>query len=137
MHPTEQTTESALPPSVDAAQLARAVRFALVGLVVGLSYFSIMASMSIGLFNALFNDMLNGRPLPRVTEFILQTRGLFMASSMLVPGVAVGTLFSRKVVQSIYLLGALGFFTIGQSILIFQCLILPLTSMTMHMSSVQ
>jgi hypothetical protein len=133
MNPVEQNSE---PSSMNVADLARAVRFALAALVVGLSYFSISGSLGIQGFGAIYNDMLNGRPLPMFTEFILRARPLFVASSVFVPVAAVALLFSRRLIPCIYIIGVLGLLSLGQIVALYYWLMLPLFDIISSMSAV-
>ena len=120
-------TESPLPPdTIDIQQLARAIRFALVSLVLGLSYFSLRASLSIGGFEQIFKDMLGGGHLPTITSFIVQAREVFLGISMLVPILAIGSLFDPRVVRSFYLIGGLGMLTVVQFVVLYHGLSAPL-----------
>src|SRR5262245_40173602 len=102
MNETEQ-----IPPqdAIDSRKLACAIRFALVALVLGLSYFSLRSSLSIASFRQMFADMLGNKPLPALTVFVLAARPWFMAVSILVPIMAIATLFLRSVISSFYVLG--------------------------------
>ena len=123
------------PDALDVRQIARAIRFALVAIVLGLSYLSIRSSLSIGNFELIFRDMLGGKPLPRLTQFVLSARPLFVAVSILVPLVAVATLFLRGVTASFYIIGVLVFVTVVQCITIYHGLLAPLTQIISAMSS--
>ena len=120
--------------AIDVRQLARAIRFALVAIVLGLSYLSLRSSLSIGSFELIFRDMLGGKPLPALTQFVLSARPLFVAVSVLVPIAALATLFLRSVIGSFYLIGALGFVTIAQFITLYHGLSAPLTQIISAMS---
>lgn len=102
--------------ALDVRQLARAICFAFVAHVLGLSYLSWRSSLSIGGFSQIFADMLGGHPLPALTRFILGAAPLFVAVSMLVPILAIATLFLRGVLTSFYIIGVLGLVTIAQFI---------------------
>lgn len=125
------------PPqdAIDVRRLAHAIRFALVAIVLGLSYLSIRSSLSIGGFSVIFADMLDGRPLPALTRFVLGAAPLFVGVSVLVPIVAVATLFLRGVVRSFYIIGVLGFVTIAQFITLYHGLSAPLTQIISAMGS--
>jgi hypothetical protein len=123
------------PDAIDVRQLAKAIRFALVGIVLGLSYLSIRGSLSIGSFAMIFTDMLNGRPLPVLTRFVIAAGPLFVAVSFLVPVAAVATLFLRGVVRSFYVIGTLGFITIVQFIMLYHGLSAPLGQIISAMGS--
>lgn len=109
-----------IPPQevINVWQLARAIRFALVVIVLGLSYLSFRSSFAIDGFSQIFTDMLSGRPLPRLTVIVIGARSLFVAVSILVPLAALGTLFLRNLVRSFYFIGALGLVTLVQFIIL-------------------
>ena len=90
MNETDSTTPN---EAVDALQLARAVRFALVSILLGFSYLSIRGCQSFSGFEQIYKDMLNGRPLPTLTRFVLGAAPLYVATSILVPLLAISTLF--------------------------------------------
>ena len=121
--------------AIDVRQLARAIRFALVSIVLGLSYLSLRSSLSIESFSQIFADMLGGKPLPALTQFVLGARPLFVAVSILVPIVAVATLFLRGIVGSFYIIGVLGFITIAQFITLYHGLSAPLSQIISGMNS--
>jgi hypothetical protein len=131
MNEAEQTPQ---PDALDVGQIARAIRFALVAIVLGLSYLSIRSSLSIGNFELIFRDMLGGKPLPGLTQFVLSARPLFVAVSILVPLVAVATLFLRGVIASFYIIGVLVCVTVVQCITIYHGLLAPLTQIIRGMS---
>jgi hypothetical protein len=120
--------------AIDVRQLAHAIRFALVAIVLGLSDLSIRSSLRIGSFELIFRDMLGGKPLPAGTQFVLSARPLFLGVSILVPIVAVATLLLRHLVSSFYVIGALGFITIAQFITLYHGLSAPLTQIISAMS---
>ena len=130
--------EAAQHPSqdaIDVRQLAKAIRFALVGIVLGLSYFAIRGSLSIDSFAIIFADMLGGRPIPALTRFVIGAAPLFVAVSFLVPVATVATLFLRGVVRSFYVIGALGLVTIVHFILLYHGLSAPLGQIISAMGS--
>ena len=126
-----------IPPeeTIDVAQLARAIRFAFVALVGSISYFSIRTSLTIPAFRAIFSDMLNGKPLPLITEWVLSTAPMFAAFSIVVPIVAIATLFSRNFVRSFYILGGLAIFSVIQFVIVYQAMSLPLVEIIKSMGT--
>jgi hypothetical protein len=94
-------------PTLDVVKLARAIRFSLVAIVIGLSYFPIRISLNIHAFEQIFTDMLGGKPLPALTLFVLKARAGFIVVSFCVPLIALATLFFRNVLSSFYILGVL------------------------------
>ena len=117
------------PPqeTIDILKLGRAIRFALVAIVLALSYVSLRSSLSIGSFSRLFAEMLGGRPLPALTLLVLNAGPVFVAVSVFVPVAALATLFLRSLIESFYIIGALGFVSIAQCIIIYQALAGPLS----------
>ena len=120
---------------IDVRRLACAIRFALVAIVLGLSYLSLRSSLSIAGFQQIFADMLGGKPLPTLTQFVLSAQPVLVAVSVLVPVVAIATLFMRAVIRSFYIIGALGFVTIAQFIMLYHGLSAPLTQIISAMGA--
>ena len=123
MNPAEPP---ALPEAIDVRELALAIRFVLVSVVLVLSLLSLGASLSIERFGQIFNDMLNGRPLPILTVLVLRARLIFVALGVLVPVAAVATVFLRNVIRSFYLLGTLAFVAMVQLITVYYGMSAPL-----------
>jgi hypothetical protein len=113
--------------TIDIRQLARAIRFALVAIVAAFSYLSVRSSLSIASFAQIYVEMLGPRPLPTLTQFILDARLLFVSVSILVPIAAVATLFLRRVVGSFYILGVLSIVTVAQFVTLYHGLSEPIT----------
>ena len=114
------------PPLPDVAQLGRAIRFAFVCFIAVLSYFTIRATLAVPAFEGIFRDMLNGKPLPPLTVFVIRAHYELVAMSLAVPVVAIGTMFSRRLVLSFYLLGGLCLLTLAQFLVMYQGLSAPL-----------
>jgi hypothetical protein len=123
------------PNGIDVLKLARAIRFALVSIVLGLSYLSLRSSLSIGPFERIFHDMLGGKPLPFITQVVIYARPLIVAVSVLVPIITFATLFFRNLIASFYTIGILGFVTIVQFIMCYCGLIAPLTAVIKAMGA--
>ena len=70
-----------------------------------LSYFALRLSLSMGSFKQIFADMLEGKPLPAVSSFVLQARFLLVALSASIPIAAISTLFWSNLRNSFLLLG--------------------------------
>jgi hypothetical protein len=94
--------------------LARAIRFALAALVLGIAYPNIHCAFGIGRFEMIYNDMLAGKPLPGVTIFILHYRWFFAGLSVLVPIVALASVFARNAARATYWSGVAVFMAFGQ-----------------------
>jgi len=116
------------------AELARAVRFVFVVPVLGFSYLAIRSSLSIASFEAMFKDMLGGKPLPALTTLVLELRWLFVAVALLVPALAIGCLFLRRVVWSLYLLGGLALVPLAETCVLYQALSAPLLQIVAALS---
>ncbi len=111
--------------SIDVRQLANAIRFAVFAIVFGLSCLGLRISQSINDFARFYQDMLGGKPLPLVTEYVLSSQSLFIAVSLIIATIAMATLFFRRVVVSLYVLGGLGFVAAAESVLLHATLTLP------------
>jgi hypothetical protein len=122
MEKRSQVSDSSEPRLM---QMGRAIRFSIVGIVVGFSLLSLRASLSINRFRELFKEMLNGRPLPELSLLVVNNNTLFFLLSVAVPLTAIGMLFSRNLVRSFYILGFLGFFTFFEFLILYQALSLP------------
>ena len=107
-------------------RLARAFRCTLVVIVLGVSSISFHATLSIWGFDRIFADMLGGRPLPMLTILVLKARLLFVAVAVLVPIVAVATLFMRGIIGSFYIIAVLMFVTVAELITIYCAMGAPL-----------
>lgn len=116
----------------DGQGFARAVRVVLVVIVLGLSYFSVRLSWSIGVFERLFVEVLNGRPLPVVTAWVLEGRFILMATSVLAPVLAILTLFLGNLAVSFRLIAILALVVVGQLIFEYAALWLPLSQILAH-----
>ncbi len=79
--------------------------------------------------------MLGGRPLPVITVFILNAEAAFVTVSVLVPIIAMGTLFLRGLVCSFYIIGGLGLVTIVQFITLYEGLSAPFSTIVSAMGS--
>jgi len=114
------------PPAIDLAALARAIRFALVCILLGLCYINVRSALSINAFISIFEDMLNGKPLPSITMFVIQFRILFASLSVILPFCAILILFSSQVIRSFYALGLLALITLVEFATLYYALLSPL-----------
>jgi hypothetical protein len=113
-----------LSPEID--RVARAIRFALVCVLLVLSYFSIRGSLVISEFKRIFADMLDGSRLSPVTSLVIASRWVFLTASVVVPVGALITLRDRHVLRSFYVIGTLALITLVQIALLYQALCAPL-----------
>ena len=120
---------------LDVRQLACAVRFALVAIVLSFSYLSVRSSLNIPKFEQLTKDMMGGHPLPTLTVFIFEHHLLFIALSMLVPTISLAMLFSRRIVASFYIMGILSVATVAQFILLYTGLSAPVMHIISSLSA--
>ena len=112
--------------SPEVARLGRAIRFAFVSFVVALSYLSIRASLAIPAFEQIFRDMLGGKSLPANTVLVIKFQSVLLVGSLLMPLVALGTLFSKRLIGSFYLLGGLCALVFFQFLILYHALSSPL-----------
>jgi len=114
------------PPAFDIVQFANATRFALVSIVFCLSYFDVSSSLSIGNFERIFHDMIGGKPLPGITQWIIHFRLLILLISLLIPITALATLFLSNLARAVTILGWLVIISFVQCLTIYQGLVAPL-----------
>jgi len=105
--------------ALDLARLARAVRFAMVTFILGLSYVCIRATLGVDVAADLFRDLVMAGDPPPLMQFILSIRPALVAISIAVPLLAVATLFSPRLVASFYLIGMLALVVVAQILVIF------------------
>ncbi len=87
------------------SRVSRAVRFALAALVLGMSYPNIHCAFGIPKFQQIYQDMLMGKPLPQVTEFVVRFQIVFEALSILLPVLALGSVAARGTTRPLYVVG--------------------------------
>ena len=114
-------------------RLARSIRFAFVSIVLGLAYLNIRSSLSIFAFRQIFRDMLNGKTLPVLTEFVFSSGTVLIVLSLLIPLFAIGTLFSNRLILSFYFLGVLSLLIMVQFITLFYAFSGPLSQIASSM----
>jgi hypothetical protein len=112
-------------PLIDTAALARAIRFALVCILLGLCYINLHCALNINAFISIFKDMLNGKPLPAITVFVIQSRILLTSLSVILPFCAFLTLFSSQLIRSFYALGLLALLTLIELVTVYSALGVP------------
>jgi hypothetical protein len=112
--------------AVDVRKLAKAVRTVVFGAVIGFSLFNVGIVRSIRGFEMIFNDMLGGKPLPFLTQLVIEGRLVCLAIAGIIPALALGALLSRRVVPAIYVLSALGLIAILEAAIVFLSLFAPL-----------
>ena len=100
--------QSSIP--LEVARLGRAIRFSMVCLVVGLSYFTIRVSFDI----VVIQRLLAVKPVSVLTDTVFIIRPWLVICSLFTPLLAIATLFSRRLVTSFYVLGVLALLTILQ-----------------------
>jgi hypothetical protein len=121
------------PPAFDIVRFASATRFALVSIVFCLSYFGLSSSLAIGNFEQIFHDMLGGKPLPVVTQWLLHLRLLILLVSVLVPITALATLFLSNIARAVTILGWLVIISFVDCLSIYQGLAAPLIEIIRQM----
>jgi len=120
-------SEEEIPRNAMETQRAlQGIKFALVSIIVGLSYIDCRASLAISSFRQIFADLLDGKVLPPVASFVFPLRSIFLVISCLIPAVAICTIFMRPKSRIFYLLGALTLAAVLAAILLFTALWSPL-----------
>jgi hypothetical protein len=80
----------------DFRSLASGVRAIALVFTLILSYFNVRLAFQINLFGVIFSDMLGGKPLPVITDMVLQGRTILIILSLLVPICAVVVVFRLR-----------------------------------------
>jgi hypothetical protein len=121
------------PP--DLIAITKAIRFAIVCVVLGISYFNIRSALSLDKFAQIFADMFGpAKPLPALTELVLRSPMAVLALSALIPALAVSTLLSRGLVRPFYALGALTLASLAFLVVLFHALSAPLNQIVTGMT---
>jgi hypothetical protein len=122
MTPSDHLNDKIQPASAD-----RAIRigFCVIGFI--FSYFAVRLSLSIGGFGSIFADMLGGKPLPHLTQFVLQTGSIWVTSSLLLAVIPFGLAFVvRRTSYALYAIAGCIGLQILQAIIIWTALSAPL-----------
>jgi hypothetical protein len=94
-------------PNADSLRTVRALRFALMAVILGVSYPNIRLALAIGACSQVYRDMLGNRPIAVEATFTIHARLVFIALSFAIPLVAIASQFIRSLSKSIYLVGVL------------------------------
>lgn len=117
-----------VPPEL--MRIGRATRFAIVCVVVGVSWLAIRSCLGIPKFRHIFSDMLGeNERLPAITMLVIRGQSVLLALSYCIPAVAVGLLFMRDVARSLYCLGILILISIVTSAVVIFATYLPLMTL--------
>ena len=120
--------------AIDHSEFAGSIRFALVCIVLGLSYFPIRASLNIPSLMRLMMDMLGSESqLPAITQFVFKFQHSFVAISFALPAFCVGLLFIRNVPLAVKLIGVIALVTIVTGIILHQATWAPVTEILRRM----
>jgi hypothetical protein len=118
---------------IDFLKLAKAIRFALVAIVLTLAYINLRCCFGIRGFESIFNDMLSGAALPGLTLFVLSWPWLFLGLAVVIPVAAFCTLFSRRIIGSFYLIGCLAIVGIAEAVIVYIAMWSPLIEIIKRM----
>jgi hypothetical protein len=127
--PETQTANVATGPS-EISIVLHALRFALVSVVLFLSYFPLRLILWIPAFRRIMADMLEGSALPAVSKFAFGNEKLLLFLSLLLPAAALATLFWKNIRKSFYTLALITFLALIHFAVLFESLWSPLTRLT-------
>jgi len=113
------------------------LRFASVAIVLGFSYLNVRQALAIVSFERVYHDMLSGRPLPDESRFIISNRSALIALSCVLPALALGCFFLRRLSLSIYMVGSVIICLFAQLFFTSNALMLPLSSIVANMQNPQ
>ena len=122
----------------DFMRVARATRFAMVCIVLGLSLISFRISQGIPFFELLFKAI-PGRDLsnmPLLTVYILKGRTLLLVLSLCLSAACIATFLIRDITCSLYCLGIIALIALGNCLFIYNALALPLSELIPVLPSV-
>lgn len=123
------------PPSpADLAAVIRAIQFAMISVVLVVSYFNIHESFSIPKFQAIYHDMLGDEALPVITVWVINCSSILLLLSIALPVIGIGTLFMRNLPNSFHTLGGVLVLATLQAIFLFHALSAPLLEIVRKMS---
>jgi hypothetical protein len=118
---------------IDVRRLANAVRLFAFAIVMGLSLFNFTIVRSISRFETMFGDMLGGKPLPLVTQLVIEGKLVLLLVAGLFPAFALWALLSPRVVPAIYALGIAALIALLEAGVVFLVLFLPLVEIMKQM----
>ncbi len=130
MNNPEQIDLKIAPVSAD-----RAIRIGFCAVSLIFSYFATRLSFSIGSFGAIFADMLGGKPLPYLTQIVLESAIIWIAFSLLFAAIPfVCALFVSRTSLAIYGIAAATTLQVVQAIFLWSALTAPLFSIMSGMT---
>ena len=125
--------QDALKISPFSADRAIRIGFCVVSLI--FSYFATRLSLSIGGFGAIFADMLGGKPLPYLTQIVLQSSTIWVILSFLLAAIPFAfALFVPRTSHAIYGIAAATTIQVIQTIFLWTALTAPLFSIVSGMT---
>lgn len=121
------TEQNQSAQSAELHKAIKAVRFALVLVLVAASYPAVRLSLGISKFRMIFADMLGeGAQLPTITRGVIASEPVLIALSVAIPLVGIALLFVRNVTRSLYVLGGLFLLLVPTCIVVSTALFMPL-----------
>lgn len=105
--------------------ITKALRFALVAIVLGISYLNVRLAFSIPWFQNIYHDMLGNKPLPPETAFVVQAHSGLVVLSFALPLFAVLSLFLCRRSVSIYIVGIVIIAVVGQLVFTWHAVAVP------------
>ena len=101
----------------------------------GTAGFGLYECSGIASSEILFRETLGGKPLPLMTQWVLQYRAGFVMAAMFVPGAALATFALRERRQAMGALAAVILFGMLHALFVCGALMLPLIEITKQMGS--
>jgi len=105
--------------------ITRALRFALVAIVLGISYLNVRLAFSIPWFQNIYHDMLGNKPLPPETAFVVQAHSGLVLLSLALPLLSVLSLFLCRRSVSIYIVGIVIIAVVAQVVFTWHAVAVP------------
>lgn len=117
--------------------IARALRYSWIALVLGISYLNVRLSFSISWFQSIYHDMLGNKPLPPETAFVIQARYFLIVLSFALPLLAMYSLLLRRTSISINIIGIVVLFVVVQVVFTWHAVAIPFFMIIAAMASGQ
>lgn len=122
--------------TIQPASADRAIRVGFCVFSLIFSYFAVRLSLSMGGFEAIFADMLGGKPLPYITQFVLQTKPLWISLSVLCAILPFGfAFFVSRTSYALYGISAATAIQVFQAIMLCSALTAPVIGIISGMQS--
>lgn len=114
--------------------LSLALRIVCFSILLAISALNSRAAASIPKFEQIFSDMLGGRPLPALTQWVVENQSLLAQAAIVVFVLGMGALMMRPA-RAVIAIAVLALLALVQFLAIAMALLLPLVTITTQISA--